>query len=374
MAVVAEFAGQKQDARYYTLRDAERMEQVPSVTTVLNGWPKPWMGPWSSAEERKLVIPMARDYTMGYLRSRHAEALQTLMPMVRTVGDVPVVPVAVLQDLLNPERTLPSEVQWLAGLDAHVGQMKGAKRKNKAATDRGKLAHAKIEHKIAQLLGATDLPPWPVSQESPEENDAAEIIFMQWEDHFLGTLQFKPEHVEVRVGSFRVGTAGTIDAVGTFTYEGERLRGTLDWKGSKAIYTEAKIQGGVYRRMWNESHPWEASGMEPQANGHANVVVVARFPSSFDQPEFLPSRDVLVMGADRADRYADLFPHLLAIHNAHAEAEEARTAAERAVKAQAKADAPPKEPKPRAPRKRKAEVEQGDMLQNTTSPLPGPGY
>jgi len=327
------------------------------VTTVLNGWPKPWMGPWSSAEERKLVIPMARDYTMGYLRSRHAEALQTLMPMVRTVGDVPVVPVAVLQDLLDPERALPSEAQWIAGLDAHVGQMKGAKRKNKVATDRGKLAHAKIEHKIAQLLGATDLPPWPVSTESQAENDAAEIIFMQWEDYFLGTLQFKPEHVEVRVGSFTVGTAGTIDAVGTFLHEGERVRATLDWKGSKAIYTEAKIQGGVYRRMWNESHPWEERGIGPAVNGHADVVVVARFPSSFDQPEFNPERDVLVLDAERADRFADLFPHLLAIHNAHAEAEEARTAAERAVKAAAKAALPPKEPKPRAPRKSKAATE-----------------
>jgi hypothetical protein len=194
--------GDKQ--RIYTLPDGR---EVPSVTTVLGSvMPKNWMAGWASRVEREKVVEAA---------------LKTYE-----------------QALLKPEP--PSVFDFSEGLNYILGKKRAHSGVLDAATKIGSQAHAWIEWSLRQEIGLL------VSDE-PELSAPSRIAVDSWLK-WRAAVKFTPVLMEDRWYSAIHGYAGSVDALlaeleipGTGT-----IRAVTDFKTSKAVYLEHKIQVTAY--------------------------------------------------------------------------------------------------------------------------------
>jgi len=116
------------------------------------------------------------------------------------------------------------------------------------AADIGTLAHALVDARIRGV--AFERPPTATD----EQLRLATLAFNGFEEWFEAS-RIELVETEMHLVSERYRFGGTPDAVG-------RHKGTLcllDWKASRAIYSEHLIQLAAYEHLWNENRP-EAIG------------------------------------------------------------------------------------------------------------------
>jgi hypothetical protein len=118
-----------------------------------------------------------------------------------------------------------------------------------AAADAGTLAHAMVEARIRGEAFAV-----PIGA-SPETIRLAELSYDAFQEWFEGSRLDLVE-TEMHLVSPTLRFGGTPDAVG-------RLKGQLallDWKTSKAIYSDYLIQLAAYEHLWNANRGEQITG------------------------------------------------------------------------------------------------------------------
>lgn len=183
-------------------------ELLPSVTTILQVIAKPYLVPWAAKLERELCLTVAdqvfADFEVGAL-------------------------------LLEDGVTFGDEIR------DRLGRMRAHQKEMDKACDIGSEIHAMIEHSLK-----TNAAP-------PVASEAAGVAFMSfcmWADK----VDLQPIDIERVVYSKRYGYAGTMDTLAELTDErtGERVTALIDWKSSKGIYNEYKLQNAAYAVAWAE--------------------------------------------------------------------------------------------------------------------------
>lgn len=184
----------KSDARFY---DISGVGRLPSVTTILQVISKPGLYVWQAKQgTAKANIVMAKLLRMSPLLHD---------AMIAELGD----------DFFKD----------------------GAKQAAEAA-DYGKQAHSIIESilKAAPEEGQSNI--W-LLEDKPEPVAKAVESFSRWQDR----TKFQLIKAESQVFSKKFGYAGTADAIGIV----DGVVTLLDWKTSKGIYPEYKLQTVAYK-------------------------------------------------------------------------------------------------------------------------------
>jgi hypothetical protein len=102
----------------------------------------------------------------------------------------------------------------------------------RSAAERGKSRHAEIERSLNSL---------------DSRADGGQDDLRKW----LQTITFEVVAVERRIYSRRHRFSGTLDCI-TRSKDGLVL---IDWKTSKSIYPEFRLQTAAYQLAWEEEHP-----------------------------------------------------------------------------------------------------------------------
>ncbi len=117
------------------------------------------------------------------------------------------------------------------------------RRASKEACDIGMLVHSWVESYLLFLASQGDLQPLP---ENVEARCACEAAIEWIESH-----KYRPRLIETRLYSRKYGYAGTADAQGMVaSINGKPC--IVDWKTSKAIYPEYRLQTAAYAQAISE--------------------------------------------------------------------------------------------------------------------------
>jgi hypothetical protein len=196
----------KKEGRFYELPDGTKL---PSVTTLLSAIAKPALINWASYG--------ARDATIAAARAIY-EASD---------GDI-------------------SPASFEAALRKTLGKRPAHLAKSDEALDIGTLVHARIEAETRRELGeAVELPEIPETDVDGTPHPAWNALasYHHWRmDHDV-----KPIAVEQRVYSVELGFAGTCDLVAYV----DGVLTIADYKTSKAVYPEYRLQIAAYRAAYN---------------------------------------------------------------------------------------------------------------------------
>lgn len=223
--------------RKYTLPDGTVLK---SVTTILDVIGKKALIGWAANVERDAVVEAAR------------------LVYERLGGNV------------------ISSVSFEAALLTELTSVKQHRRQMETAAAIGSLVHARIEWEMRTAMGVKTrepkIPEQFVDQKSGELSEhpahVAYRAYQAWRDE----AQVKPLAIEQQVYSLKYRYAGTMDLY----CEAYGARTLLDWKTSKSIYDEAKLQNAAYRHAWIEMGQAEA----PIAG------LIVRLPKMPDDPGF----------------------------------------------------------------------------------------
>lgn len=191
----------KNGSRTYVIEGRE----YPSVTTILGVIGKPALITWAANEERAACVEAAADLY---------DDIHGTPKMARLV--------------------------YVTTLEQRLGQVKAHKRAMQKAMDLGSQVHAVIEHQLRRAAGQKVGP-------EPKVDDDGMWAFMAWQDWAVASA-LKPVFIESTVFSVTHAYAGTADLVawahGQLTL--------IDFKTSKAIYPEYRLQVAAYIRALNE--------------------------------------------------------------------------------------------------------------------------
>lgn len=228
MAIIAKKTA-KSGSRTYVIEapDGTRRE-VPSVTTILGVIGKPALINWAASEERAACVEAAAD----------------------------------LYDDLHGTPKLTRPV-FITTMESRLGQVKAHKRATAKAMDIGSQVHGIIDHQLRQAMGQKVGP-------EPKLVDDALWAYMAWQDWALAA-GIKPVFVEQQIWSFTHAYAGTMDLL-AWVHGHLTL---IDFKTSKAVYPEYKLQVAAYIRAVNEM------GHGPVTRG-----AIVRLPKAQTDPAF----------------------------------------------------------------------------------------
>lgn len=192
--------------QYNVLVDGERWEHRPSVTQITGILDKPALVHWAAKEQ------LAAD--------------------IETAWQLACYPPAVLDGTTGPERRASFEAAFLAA----SGDVKAHRKASAKAADLGTQVHALIEHHLKVNLNLTD------EAAPPEASDQALYVYAGFEK-WAHDVNLTPVCMESRLFSMTHEYAGTFDFLGDV--EGARV--IIDWKSSKAVYPEMRLQSIGYR-------------------------------------------------------------------------------------------------------------------------------
>lgn len=132
-----------------------------------------------------------------------------------------------------------------AEFDGHFRSAAPAKRAHVEALEKaisiGDDVHSLIENNLKERMGL------PV--EAVDASDDARFVyagFSEWAD----SVDLKPLMVEARLASFKHRYAGTMDNLALVRLDGDLT--ILDWKTSKGVYPEMRLQNVAYRKAFQE--------------------------------------------------------------------------------------------------------------------------
>lgn len=214
----------KSGSRTYTIDGVT----MPSVTTILGVIGKPALITWAANEERAACLEAAYD----------------------------------LYDDVHSTPRL-DRMPFLAALESRLGSVKAHKRASAKACEIGSQAHAAIELQHRKAMGQATGP-------EPKLSDEAMWAFMAWEDWALNA-GIKPVFIEQTIWSVSHRYAGTMDLLAWVN--GHRT--LVDYKTSKSVYPESKLQVAAYIRAMNEM------GHGPITRG-----AIVRLPKATTDPAF----------------------------------------------------------------------------------------
>jgi hypothetical protein len=112
---------------------------------------------------------------------------------------------------------------------------------SRSAKTVGQLAHEWIEAHLRASLYATPALPLPVNEQTQKAIQAASVWIAE---------HFKPLTMEHRLYSREHDYAGTLDVVG----EVDGQLAVVDWKTSRAVYDEMRLQAAAYAQAWAEMY------------------------------------------------------------------------------------------------------------------------
>lgn len=216
--------------------------EVPSVTTILKVLNKPALVNWASYG--------ARDATRRFAR----QVYETMHPEGRCLG--------------------LSGASYAAALEKVQGKAPAHRAVSDEALDVGTLVHARIEAELRRELGEdVGLPEIPEDQvvlgrKVPHPSRVAYEAYQKWR----AKNEVRPSKLELRVYSRKHMYAGTADFLG---YVADVLT-IADWKTSKAVYDEYRLQIAAYREAYLEMDT-EYAGLVGSLGG-----LVIRFPKTPD--------------------------------------------------------------------------------------------
>jgi hypothetical protein len=151
-----------------------------------------------------------------------------------------------------------SLIESVEQLDALLLEAKANYRKiSKTATDIGHLAHEWLEKNTVAMLGGTEFT-------GPLPNDPKAINCIEAALGWQTKHNFRPVFAERKFFSRRLGVAGTadwgalIDSCGDpacCTFTGKNRKALGDYKSSKALYDEYRIQTAFYVDAYQEEFP-----------------------------------------------------------------------------------------------------------------------
>jgi hypothetical protein len=263
-----------QRGRFYHITDpvTGEVQQLPSVTTILNCINKPALVGWAAKEERLAVSDAAADLYADTVRLPHQ---------------------------------LP-RAAYLLALEQRLGKTKAHVKALAKASEIGTQAHRLIEWTLKRDLGQVVGP-------EPTVVDAALWAVMAFQD-WARAVQLTPRAIEQTVYSRAHAYAGTMDlladlhapallrvleAQGPVAPElaawlttRETATALIDFKTGKAIYAESALQSVAYQRALAE-----------MGHGRADGGLIVRLPKVTSDPGF----EVAVVPPAR-----DLFPTFVA--------------------------------------------------------------
>lgn len=244
MARTIEKKTQKSGSRTYVIDGRE----YPSVTTILSAIGKPALITWAANEERAACIEAAAD-------------------LYEDIAGTPAM----------------SRMVFLSTLDGRIGKVKAHKRASAKACEIGSQVHAAIELQHRKALGQAVGP-------EPKLSDEAMWAFMAWQDWALAG-GIKPVFIEQTIWSPTHAYAGTMDLL---AWVNGQLT-LVDYKTSKGIYPEYKLQVAAYIRAMNEM------GHGPITRG-----AIVRLPKATTDPAF----EVLDITEDEIAPLCAVFDHV----------------------------------------------------------------
>ena len=236
-----------------------------SVTTILRtigGGKSDALCGWAEKLTRKEMVARA-----GEVLNRHNETNDTYDPVTAN------------QLMSSINASLPTKSFWWAERDK--------------AGDIGTAGHALVENNLRDQMGRLT----KVTEVSTDNAGAFIMLdhFRQWRE----LVEFEPTHVEQRLYSVTDRVAGTTDAIGTWINpdaganpDKNRRVCVVDWKSSKGIYDEARIQSVAYGEM----------AVEMDLIGPDHDALVVRLPKE----EGLKTLTAVV-GPDEQSQYLEAF-------------------------------------------------------------------
>jgi hypothetical protein len=139
----------------------------------------------------------------------------------------------------------PTRTAYLATLMERLGKQKAHQRELAKAAEIGSEIHARVEWALRKETGR------PVGPE-PHVSDPALWAFMAYED-WKKQAQLKPHAIEQVVWSATHRYAGTLDCHADVFLPGQgAVQVVLDWKSSKGVYDEHRLQNVAYIRALME--------------------------------------------------------------------------------------------------------------------------
>jgi hypothetical protein len=205
------------------------IELYPSVTTILSCIGKPALVNWAAKVEREMVIEEA--YRMA----------------VATYG----------------EKLMPQE-SWKLTLNTRLGETKASQKELSKAGEIGTTVHHAIENEINLRMGL------PFKQEVSLVNPAVRMAFGHWQE-WAKSVDLEPIASEQVIWSHKYKYAGTLDLLAKVN---GRLS-VIDWKTSKAIYSESHLQNAAYRAAVRE-----------MGHGSPECGYIVRLPKVLTDPSF----------------------------------------------------------------------------------------
>lgn len=136
----------------------------------------------------------------------------------------------------NPPVFGEDEDAYTQRLVALAAEQYEHERLSEQAADTGKQVHALIEAAVREMLGE------PAAPLEPEPTDEARFIFAGWRE-WAAAVGFRPLLAEARVIHRAENYCGTLDLLALV----EDRPAVVDWKTSKAIYPEMRLQSAAYR-------------------------------------------------------------------------------------------------------------------------------
>lgn len=183
---------------------------------------------------------------------------------------------ALLEVLARPGTPPSAEELWARVEELSRGEA-AAERLRRQAADVGTIVHAEIERilRTQAMTGAWVEP----HEDLPAE---AQLALQAWRTWVIG-VELVPEQIEVVVYDDSLGYAGKVDCIGSARCGPGLKRATvlIDWKTSKAIYPEARLQAIAYLR---------ASQITPELP-RARRALVVRVPKDGSEVEVVDATD-----------------------------------------------------------------------------------
>jgi hypothetical protein len=258
---------------YSVVENGEKI-LVPGSTTVLDVVNKPALVQWASNETVQWILQ--------HFPVQDEQARATLLEHYQRVKDK--VPWEEIEQGSLPARVVSCPTTDLARLlnDARFNY----KKISKEATDIGHLAHSALESIIKLMLQGQSHEAYPL----PENPNASNCVkaALDW----MAKHNFRPVASEQRIYSREYAYAGTFDWTGYVTgcgdpaccpFEGE-VFALGDFKSSKALWEEYRIQVSSYKQALEEEFP----------ETHVDVGIVLRL-GKFDgefEPLVIPRHEL----------------------------------------------------------------------------------
>jgi hypothetical protein len=246
----------KKPGRFYQIDGLS----LPSVTTILSVIAKPQLINWASYSSRDNTIDAAIAQYQAFAAAG----------------------------------SWVSNTSFKAAILKHLGKRPAHLSKSDEAIDIGTLVHARVEAEMRRELGQDVALPEVPEQEIVNGMAKAHPAWSAYQAYLAWRRanEVKPLEVEKRLYSKRHGYAGTADFEG---YVADKLT-VADWKTSRGVYPEYRLQVAAYRTARYE--------MGPQCGVLGGLVL--RFPKAVD--DTFEAHDV------KPEEQGELFGVFMAAH------------------------------------------------------------